>query len=432
MSVALTGGAKGTRARGTVRFVSSSASALFLALLGLSGYFKGVPWANRLIPVDLTLLGTALTLVAIIGVVLDRTRMVAVLIPVGLLWLTFVPGMFLAPDTPDASRKVQLLLTSTLLCCIGALVLDRRGLRIWLIAQIGAGAVMSFVVWLGRDQALSTVQGRLLSDDVTSISSARVVGSAALILVILIVQRRGWLVPGGLIVAGGLTLLLNIGSRGPVLSLGITLIVLVLTSRGTSQRTRVAAAAALAVVGYLFVSYVLSVHTYAAQRLSGLFTDQATDSGRQYLYRVAESHISLTPQGLGWGGFAVQPEVGSLVNATGTLYPHNFLLEIAVEGGWLALIGIVAFCVVTIWRLRRASVDPLARVAYALAVYWLLVAQTSSDINGNRMTWIALSIGLIDMDVLAPRLRRLSASDESANAQSASDPPNVRSTSRSG
>jgi hypothetical protein len=30
---------------------------------------------------------------------------------------------------------------------------------------------------------------------------------------------------------------------------------------------------------------------------------------------------------------------------------------------------------------------------YSLAIYWLAVAQTSNNINGNRVTWAALAFG---------------------------------------
>ena len=109
-------------------------------------------------------------------------------------------------------------------------------------------------------------------------------------------------------------------------------------------------------------------------------------------FRCVQSSITLRV--LAGVGFLRFPGRSDFGDAAGKTYPHNIFLEVAVEGGWIALLAFVVFVAVCLRALVRNSVDLKGRCFLALGVYWLLVAQTSSDLNGNRMTWIALAAGL--------------------------------------
>jgi hypothetical protein len=45
-------------------------------------------------------------------------------------------------------------------------------------------------------------------------------------------------------------------------------------------------------------------------------------------------------------------------------------------------------------RLQRLSVDVTGAAVFGTAIYWLLNAQVSSDMVGNRFMWISLACGL--------------------------------------
>ena len=93
------------------------------------------------------------------------------------------------------------------------------------------------------------------------------------------------------------------------------------------------------------------------------------------------------PFGIGWGGAAVDLlPVG--------LYPHNIVLEVFVEAGWLTgvlFLGIFALGVVRAWR-GAAGWAELG--VLALLAYWTVNALVSGDVNDNRAFFAMLGAAL--------------------------------------
>ncbi len=381
------------RERGTARAAVFGAAAL--AVLGFSGYFKGVASLNQL-PVDPTVLGLVLVAFAMAMNVLQRRLPSLMIAAVVLgLWATFLPAVVIAPATEAADRKILLLLTATLACALGPFVLDRRGLKVWIGAQVVAGIAMVGVLMVNRDSAVVAAYQRLTVEEVTTIASARVLGGAVLVLLLVGLARRRWrlLCLGASV--GGVVLMLQVASRGPTLSLALALVVLAALTQLPRRGQRVLVIGSGVVAGAIFLAIVLSSQAEPVRRLAGLLTGDDQDRSREFLYGLAVSRIADAPQGMGWGGFGTIPSTSPYTNSEGQGYPHNFFLEIGVEAGWLALVATIAYCLLCLVRLQQRSEDLVGRILFGLALYWLLVAQTSSDVNGNRMTWIALSVGLI-------------------------------------
>jgi hypothetical protein len=369
--------------------------ALALAVLGFSGYFKWIPALSEL-RIDPTLVGFVLVVLMIALNLLQRNPPSPLIACVVLgVWATFLPALVIAPATDAAGRKILLLLTATLACALGPFVLDRRGLWAWIGAQVLAGTAMAVVLWTNRDGSVAVEANRLAVDEVDTISSARVLGGAVLVVLLVGLARRRFLLPCLAASIGGVALMLAVGSRGPTISLVLALIFLVALARFPRHGHRLLTVVAGVVASAAFLTYVLSSRVESVQRLAALITGAEVDRSREYLYELALSRMGDFPMGVGWGGFATLPSASGFVNSRGEAYPHNFFLEIGVEAGWLALGAVLVYCVVCLERLRRRSDDLVGRILFGLAMYWLLVAQTSSDINGNRMTWIALSMGLI-------------------------------------
>jgi O-antigen ligase len=369
--------------------------AIALAVLGFSGYFKRVIDTEAL-PIDLTLLGVVLVMVMILWNLLQhRPPSLLIAAVVFGLWATFLPAALIAPATDAASRKIVLLLTVTLACALGPFIMDRRGLQVWIGAQVVAGTAMAVVLWTHRDNPVAAQSQRLAIEEVDTIATSRVLGGAVLVLLLLGLSRRALFAPCLAAAAGGIALMLAVGSRGPTLSLGLALLLLAALTRMRHRWQRLLAVGTAIVAGTVFLIYVLSSRSDSVQRIAGALTGLEVDQSRQYLYTLALNRLADSPLGLGWGGFATLPSASPFLSARREAYPHNFFLEIGVEAGLLALLATMVYCVICLERLRRGSHDLVGRILFGLGVYWLLVAQTSSDINGNRMTWIALSVGLL-------------------------------------
>ena len=95
-----------------------------------------------------------------------------------------------------------------------------------------------------------------------------------------------------------------------------------------------------------------------------------------------------------------------IANAQGVAYAHNAFAEAFSEGGVLALLAFGLVVVLALLRLQRLSSQPYEAVVLGTVVYWLLNAQVSSDLVGNRFMWISLACGLAayaDATRLRPR-----------------------------
>ena len=159
----------------------------------------------------------------------------------------------------------------------------------------------------------------------------------------------------------------------------------------TFRQNRVGKILASAGLVSLLIIYVLTQSSISAARIAGTLTGSGTDTARLFLFRTAFDAIQTSPLGIGWAGF---PHLADIQLASGSdfIYPHNLFLEIAVEGGWLA-IGTVAVVLLILFRRTLATAADLpSALALGLATFWLINALFSSDINGNRMWWASFGL----------------------------------------
>lgn len=378
-------------------------AAITALLLGYSGYFKGLPGLSRT-PVDLTLLGALLGIgVVVIGALTGRIDW-QVVRPVMLVWAAFVPGLVSMPFTAAAEGKAELLFTVTLLCALIPATFTLSSLRIWVSGQIALAAAMIFVLASGRTSDESLAAGRLITEGVTTVSSSRVVAGGVLIAVLVGVSRYRYAIVCGVFALVGVATLLAVGSRGPVASLLLALTVVALVSAARHGVKVVRALAVTALVASV-VFYAANSRSFASQRIGSFLEGTASDRGRSLLYEISLSEIQRNPFGIGWGAFGDLPRAMFYRDANGVAYSHNMFLEAAVEGGLIAAVVLAIFTIASLSRLMSAADTLLGQVLLGSALYWVLVAQTSSDLNGNRLTWIALSIGMMSLlRVSHPRL----------------------------
>ena len=121
------------------------------------------------------------------------------------------------------------------------------------------------------------------------------------------------------------------------------------------------------------------------------------------------------PFGIGWGDFAREsPTAHEIANVQGNAYAHNVFAECFAEGGFLALVAIAVVVAAAVWRLQRLSDDPLEAVVLGGLVYWLLNAQVSSDIVGNRFMWVTIACAMASYAPRALRRSRPAAQSSSA------------------
>lgn len=317
--------------------------------------------------------------------------------PFFLVVVAFVPGAMLSLFDGYGPTKTSMMLWSLLPVLAAALLLldgprPRAG---WVGAQAVLGLLVALAAIEVTDPTALLSTGRLTLATVDTISTARFVGAAVVVLLVLgLVRPRTiwWAWPGAL--AAG-AVVVQVGSRGPLLAVATATVVTVVAAPVLARRRVTQVLALLALAGTAVV-YAAAAGGAGGRRIFDSVSGDLDDDTRQQLLRDAWDLSWARPWGVGWGDFAqVSPTAGSIANAQGAAYAHNVFAEVLVEGGVVALLAVVVLVVVSLVRARRAAVTPAAAIVLALIVYWLFNAQFSYDVVGNRVMWLMLVCGLL-------------------------------------
>jgi O-antigen ligase len=189
----------------------------------------------------------------------------------------------------------------------------------------------------------------------------------------------------------------ELGSRGPLISLGLVLVCVLLAT--LAQNARQAVPILVLVAAGLALFPFVSLPETSYERLQGAAADPVgtlEGDGRSALYREA---VTLTREhpalGLGTGGFYLYAAVAG---NRGERYPHNIFLELSSELGLVAaailalsLLGAFAGLFRRLWSSSPRARQVVLLVA-ALLLYNLFAAQFSGDVNDNRPFWTLLGV----------------------------------------
>lgn len=409
-----------TRGGSLVRKKAPDASYIALAVLFLTaftGYFKGT-MLLQWVPVDPTLLAT----LALFTIVIARSLrwQPPTLKPASYVWfvLACLFGVLGATSLDGDLFKSYYLVGITLPAAwAGALLLSGHLAQLrWIRLTILAALIMAVIVTVDPSIDYTRAYGRLSGEGTSPISAARILLAGALGCVLVALHPGARLRAVYAAIGIGLALLaVQAGSKGPVASAVVALLVVVLSAKAYHGRRNLVIFSAV-VLGGAIVLILRNSTSRGLTRIIEFFGGDTTDTARESLWSAALRIGIENPFGVGWGGFArnagLGPESGN--------YPHNIFLEIFSEAGILALLAFFGFFVVCLHRLWSRSDSLVGAQIFALAIYWSLTAQVSSDINGNRATLIVLAVGLA-ATVPQPRMHASSGidgdRDEAAPAQ---------------
>lgn len=202
---------------------------------------------------------------------------------------------------------------------------------------------------------------------------------------------------------GVLVIAVGFGARGPIAAFVITMLLVAFLATLQSRRL-LGLWLAIAVV-LIAIAAVVQVPGVASQRLTALATNPAAAIQNDARYPLYQEAVSLTNAhpwlGVGTGGFMLYGN--QLSPRTQTLdFPHNIFLELSSELGLMPplvlLATVVALFVRLFGRIREWHGRPesqLTVLLLALFVYNLLAAQSSGDINDNRVMWMFLGLAAL-------------------------------------
>jgi O-antigen ligase len=366
-----------------------------LALLALYlevGLFKDEAVVKSL-PVDATL-ALGLLIAALCGVRLVTGRVRAVpfgyALTIAVVAISLVVSLGWSDGGSYGHNKVTTYLTVTMLAIGAPFFLfetwgDLRRFFTWtvVVAVPVAGLALTHPA---RDS------GRLAGDN--TIGTSHLLCTAAIILLLVALGGSRWRVPATIGAAGFIAIAAAVGSRGPILSLAVALVVTVTAWLLRAPR-KAAPVLAVAALGLAIVPFV-SLPATSSERLSSAARDPVAAYRRDDRYGLAKEAVKLIDahpiRGAGAGAFsAVDPLVK---------WPHNLFLELWSELGLVAVITVAgAIAVVllglfrTAWRLpEHAPEQQLAYVMLAVFVFNAVTVQVTGDINQNRVFWGILAI----------------------------------------
>jgi len=316
------------------------------------------------------------------------------------LFALFVPTLLWTDWNSYAIEKASRFYTLTLLAGVAPIFIVRtlEDLRRFLsgfifLCSIVAGAAL--IVLLNQGDELD----RLAVLDATTIVTGRAIGIVILWLGLLWFEPSSKKVLVGVTLVILPTLLIATGAKGPLVATPSTLaIALIFFGEGVRRYLPRMLLIGVLSAGVLWLSLPLLPGT-SLFRVGTFVVGQfgSSELDRTSFYKDTLSGIVASPQGLGLGGFASKFGVGG-----GEIreFPHNIILEVFLEGGWLA--GLF-FCYL-LWRglkdvfllVKDREEAWLYKLLFSFTIFSLLNDLVSGELNDSKVliAFLGVSIGL--------------------------------------
>lgn len=366
-----------------------------LLLVAFAGYIKGAPLIAA-IPGDITLIGASIVAATIAHRIIgDRLRPPRGSQYLALLGATFVVGLpigTMASTNYGGRKSLELLILALLLSTGGAMVIlqGHRERRMWVWLNVALGLVVLAIAVVFPNVYVAA-SDRLAIDGGNTINAGRATGAALVALLILAITggRRRVL---ALVTAGVLAgATFYVGSRGPLVAAFVAVVAVVALSGGRGRRGWRILLGGLAIIVAIYMALRLDL---VADRVFS--TADGSANARRELWNESLNLISDHPLGIGWGNLYYHLPAGVVLRKAGEeQYSHNVLLEVGVEGGWLALLMLIVVLSLAFARQRRNAVTPTEMAMFGLLVFHTVNAMVSSDAAGNRGMWVAIGAALL-------------------------------------
>jgi O-antigen ligase len=380
----------------------ASAACVAFALLFFAGDVKGNPdlaW----IPFDLTAAVGALALVLAIMSIIARNGKISIQVAWMLaLFAAISASITWTQFTPYAVEKITRLFTVSLIAALlpAFMVFRLQQVRLFITSIVASGMLISVggLLQLIRGEFIG---GRMSGISADTIGLGRNSGIALVGLYTLVGcsgKRRIWLAVFCLPL---LLVLLGSGSRGPAFSaLGVIALVTLHWARNNVRGVLVAALLLAAGVIVIAQNPPL-LPKLSVDRIVDFMENRYDSSAEERILagRAALAEISKTPFGLGLGGFAQIYNYGSV---TDHIYPHNIVLELAVESGWLSALLFTFIVAIGVRRAYQCAViEPSLRPFFAVFLFTIGNSLVSGDLNDNKIIYALLCIALMSRELIA-------------------------------
>ena len=384
---------------------SFSAAGITMGIMLFSGQIK-TDFINSALGVDLTVFSLAICILFAIFRLLRNQRVNAPRVAIILvaLYLTCIPAIFWTTWSGYALEKVTRMYGITFIVTLLPVFLFKniRDLDKFLnsIMLVAAAVVVLAILNL---QSSTDPLFRLTTES-SSTNGLALASAAGLVIsfsrIFECKLRIAWLPASFACLC--LWGLISAGSRSELLGglLGITFIIL---SRRDPRSWGIIAPALLLLIIGLFQYTMKTGPEGSTSRISQMFSSSLApgtlieDSDRPKIWKSALSKLIISPLGIGWGGFE-EVYMSSMSIDVIRIFPHNIVIEAALEGGWLcggALVVVMALASKPLMRfINGDKVRPNGAFAGMLVVTGMS-SMTSGEWNDCRLLFCMLSVGLL-------------------------------------
>jgi O-antigen ligase len=378
-----------------------------LGLLCFAGQFKALSVG----PVDITVLLALVVFVASLSLVFlsptgAKASLDGAFLAVVLLFSLFLLPVFWTSWFQYTIEKVPRLFSLTLISSVGGALFLRTisGRRAFLLTVTAAALLTaaSAAVSIFTKSADLRVTGGSASQIATG-NAFGILLIAALAMVAHVRSARSLLFAVGavpLLLVG----LVAAGARSALVAVVVAALVLTLKNDDSASRRRMLIALFVAAVGSSALLWLFARDLPFSSVLRIIeFVQGETGTGgevRRDYFAKSVGAIPYYPWGTGWGGFAILLE-----GTTERSFPHNLLLEITLEAGWLAG-GVFAFLMVRgLWSVLAAEQDRswTSSVFSATLVFAVVSSFVTGEVNDSRWLFATL-FGA--MTTIKSRMRR--------------------------
>jgi len=389
-----------------VNLLDIDAKRMIFALFLTAGYFKSDPrlaW----IPLDLTVGLAALLMIAVVHSLASEPLKLNAALPLALaLFVVMSVSLMFTTWTPYAVEKVSRFYTLTLIAFLAPVFLVRdleEARRLFnSLCIVGLAITLDASLTLFGSLGTTNAAFRLNTGGASTISLARIAGTAGVWLIVSTLQgSTRQLLTTSIGVAAITIAMLGNGSRGPLLAIVLSLCAaMILFYRADERAIGRGIGIAVIIVFSVVIGFAIAP-SQSRQRISSFLSDPTganeEDSQsveiRKDASGIALVEIGKSPLGLGWGGF----DALSIAHNAPVVYPHNLLLEVFVETGWLSglfLCGLLAYAFYRAALLGVLTQRTEANALFTLLLFSFINSLVSGDLNDNRILFTLMTTAL--------------------------------------
>lgn len=296
---------------------------------------------------------------------------------------------YVASDYAIDKTARLFLVTLPAIIAVAFLVRDHLDADRLIRALLGLAMVLSLWIAFGGVREYGDERGRLTTQEGGTI----VFGQAAGVVMVAIIA---WLLTSKRITPLKITVvvalvgfetwtILSIASRGPIQAVVVAALAMV-----ALQLRRFSPGGLIRVLS-LFIGGIVSIGllwTWVPGRSKDrilLLGSGRSASVRQEAWSYTWKNLDAAPFGNGWGSWETDSPIP-------VVYPHNLFLESWYETGVIGLLMVAVLVLLafrTQWRIFPHD-RGRATLIFGLVVFWIVAAQVSSDVNGNKLLFVIL------------------------------------------